>query len=80
MRFMEIYHHQKSFFQQQQRWAGSLIELGIDPLRHAAFQKPLQIRSNCWRVSRDCSKFRSRTARCGLGTFGRTRVCAFKLG
>ena len=42
---METYHHQKAFFQQHKRWAGSLMELGIDPLAARGLSKPLQIRS-----------------------------------
>ena len=41
---MEIYHHQKSFFKQHQRWAGSLSELGIDPLPARGLNQPLQMR------------------------------------
>lgn len=42
---METYHHQKAFFQQQKRWAGSLAELGIDPLAGRGLTKPLQVRA-----------------------------------
>lgn len=42
---METYHHQKAFFQQQKRWAGSLRELGIDPFAARGLTKPLQFRS-----------------------------------
>jgi ketosteroid isomerase-like protein len=42
---LEIYHHQKSFFQSHKRWAGSLIELGIDPVASRNLPKPLQMNS-----------------------------------
>ena len=40
---MEIYHHQKSFFQSHQRWARSLSELGVDPVAPRGLPKPLQM-------------------------------------
>ena len=40
---MEVYHHQKAFFQQHKRWASSLSELGVDPLAASGASKPLQI-------------------------------------
>jgi ketosteroid isomerase-like protein len=42
---MEVYHHQKSFFQQRRRWAGSLKELGIDPLTSRGLTQPLKLQS-----------------------------------
>jgi hypothetical protein len=42
---MELYHHQKSFFQLHRRWAGSLMELSIDPLSMRGLKKPLQLRA-----------------------------------
>ncbi len=42
---MEVYHSQKSFFQQHQRWAGNHKELGIDPLTSRGLTKPFNIRA-----------------------------------
>jgi ketosteroid isomerase-like protein len=41
-RLMEVYHHQKSFFQRHQRWARTLAELGLDPAP-PGFPQPLRL-------------------------------------
>jgi len=44
-RLMEVYHRQKSFYEEHGRWATSLQELGLKPAVSKEFPKPLELKA-----------------------------------